>query len=80
MRSTVKLIYALTFLLIVNISLKAQPLPGKLILEGSSALTGQFFSTRYSSGHKTINNQINFQPRIGVFVSHFINLGISFPL
>jgi hypothetical protein len=67
--------------LFATCNLNAQPSPGNIILNGSSAMTGQFFSNNYksssglSSQDKT--TQFNFQPSIGVYVTYHINLGIS---
>ncbi len=67
------------FLIFLIFNLNAQPLPGKVILRGSSALTGQFFTTNSTIGDfstEVKTSQFNFQPSIGRYVSHFIFLGI----
>lgn len=69
----------LVFLMFLIFTVKAQPLPGKYILKGSSELTGQFLTTDYKSGSNSVQvetSQINFQPSVGVFISHYIYLGI----
>jgi hypothetical protein len=52
----------------------------KVILSGSSAISGQFSNDTYSFGANepvhVKTTKLNFQPSIGVFVSYFVRLGI----
>ncbi|NOQ27317.1 MAG: outer membrane beta-barrel protein [Bacteroidales bacterium] len=58
---------------------QAQPQPGRYILRGSSDISGLFLSTNYRMGSNTTQvdrTQINFQPSVGGFITHYIFLGM----
>jgi len=68
------------FLLVDTINLQGQSQPKKIILSGSSSISGQFLDETYSFGSNNPTElkttQFNFQPSIGIFLSYFIRLGI----
>ena len=69
----------LTILLSAIIAVNGQTLPRKILLKGSSELSGLFSTDTYEIGSNYIKSkttQIKFQPSIGKFYSHFIFLGI----
>ncbi|OFX87844.1 MAG: hypothetical protein A2W99_16140 [Bacteroidetes bacterium GWF2_33_16] len=60
-------------------TINGQTLPKKVLLKGSSDLSGLFFTNTYEIGSnsvKTKTSQIKFQPSIGKFYSHYVFLGI----
>ena len=68
------------FLVICNNHLQAQPIPGSVILKGSSSLSGQFMTNNYNMGSgsttKIKSTHYNFQPSVGAFFSHFVTMGV----
>lgn len=67
------------FLVLAIITLKAQPLPGKYVLKGSTDLAGLFLSTDYKGGSNTTQvnkTKINIQPSAGAFITHHIFIGV----
>jgi hypothetical protein len=80
MISAINKIALFVLFLFISINSNAQPVPGTTILKGSSALTGQFLKSEYNNGIQTSQEkttQINFQPSIGIFITHFVNIGIN---
>lgn len=72
--------YPLVILLIFAMFwLKAQPLPGQLVLNANSAFAGLFNKINYKqldNSTQTKFTNITFQPSAGVFLSHYVNMGI----